>query len=81
MSKEYKTGQGESNKNTIIRGNNLNDSRMLGDLTKYRDIDFYKSHYTVSMNTVYEDREWVISVSYTHLLPATRKRVRSLTSL
>ena len=60
MSKEYKTGQGESNKNTIIRGNNLNDSRMLGDLTKYRDIDFYKSHYTVSMNTVYEDREWVI---------------------
>lgn len=60
MSKDYKTEQGAVNRNTVIRGNNLSDSRMLSDLTKYTDIDFYKSHYTVSMNTIYEDKEWVI---------------------
>lgn len=60
MSKDYKTEQGAVNRNTVIRGNNLNDSRMLGDLTKYTEIDFYKGHYVVSMNTIYEDKEWVI---------------------
>ncbi len=61
MSKKYNAAPGAENKNTVIIGSNTGDSRMMSDLVKYKDIEFYKSGgYAVSMDTVYEEKQWVV---------------------
>lgn len=53
-------GEGGIVKNTVITGKNTGDGRMLSELVKFRDIEFYKEHFRVNMDTLAGDSEWVI---------------------
>ncbi|MDF2557748.1 MAG: sortase, SrtB family [Bacillales bacterium] len=44
----------------VIYGHNMKTGQMFHDLIKYQDVEFYKKSPTLTMNTVYEEREYKI---------------------
>lgn len=44
----------ETDKNLVIYGNNIKSGDMFGELIKYQNIDFYKTHPTINFSTQYE---------------------------
>ncbi len=46
--------------NTIIYGHNMNNGSMFGELKKYLEESFYQSHKTISMDTLYEHRQYEV---------------------
>ncbi|MBQ7638920.1 MAG: class B sortase [Clostridia bacterium] len=49
------------NKNTIIYGHHLSsDECIFAELENYRDVEYYKTHPVIEMNTIYENYKWKI---------------------
>lgn len=46
--------------NWLIYGHNMADGSMFGELTRYRDEDFYKEHPTFTFDTIYETGTWQV---------------------
>ena len=46
--------------NWLIYGHNMRDGSMFGQLTRYRDEDFYKAHPTFTFDTLYETATWQV---------------------
>ncbi len=46
--------------NTILYGHNMNNGSMFGELNKYLDENFYNSHKVISMDTLYEHRQYEV---------------------
>ena len=46
--------------NTILYGHNMNNGSMFGELNKYLEQDFYNSHKVISMDTLYEHRQYEV---------------------
>ena len=44
--------------NTIIYGHNMNNGSMFGELSKYLEQSFYESHQVITLDTIYEKREY-----------------------
>lgn len=58
-----KMGRGRNglSKNTILYGHNLTqDECIFRDVTKYRDLEYYKNHPTVEFDTIYNDYTWKV---------------------
>lgn len=54
--------------NWLIYGHNMADGSMFGDLTRYRDEEFYLAHPTFTFDTIYEPGLWqVVAVVDTEL--------------
>ncbi|MCH5197980.1 MAG: class B sortase [Oscillospiraceae bacterium] len=48
-------------KNTIIYGHHLSaDECIFAELEKYMDVEFYKTHPVIEMNTIYENYKWKV---------------------
>lgn len=47
-------------KNITIYGRDTGDGRMLSDLRKYLDLDFYRSSPLITMDTLYEKGQWKV---------------------
>ncbi|MBQ4100246.1 MAG: class B sortase, partial [Oscillospiraceae bacterium] len=51
--------------NTIIYGHNINDDGlMFADLTKYKDIEFYKQHPIITFDTLVSEKKWKIVAAF-----------------
>lgn len=50
--------------NTVLYGHNWLDTTMFSELTKYKDIDFYRQHPIVKFNSAFDDREWKIFAAF-----------------
>ncbi len=46
--------------NWLIYGHNMADGTMFGQLTRYRDEDFYREHPTFTFDTLYETATWQV---------------------
>lgn len=46
--------------NWLIYGHNMADGSMFGELTRYRDEDFYKEHPTFTFDTIFETGTWQV---------------------
>lgn len=46
--------------NWLIYGHNMADGSMFGELTRYREEDFYKEHPTFTFDTIYETGTWQV---------------------
>ncbi len=46
--------------NTVIFGNNTEDGQMFSSLEKYLDLDYYKAHPVITMNSIHFDDSWKI---------------------
>ena len=46
--------------NWLIYGHNMRDGSMFGELTRYRDEDFYKAHPTFTFDTLYTAGTWQV---------------------
>lgn len=54
--------------NIIIYGHNMKDGSMFGTLDQYRSETFYREHASITFDTIYEERSYlVISAFETHL--------------
>lgn len=54
--------------NWLIYGHNMADGSMFGELTRYRDEEFYRAHPTFTFDTIYEPGLWqVVAVVDTEL--------------
>ena len=58
-----------TSKNQIIYGHNMRDGQMFADIIKYKELDFYKQHPTITFDTVIEDAEYkIVSVFRANVL-------------
>lgn len=54
-------GRNSLSKNTILYGHNLSqDECIFRDVTKYTDLDYYKSHPLVEFDTIYDNFKWKV---------------------
>lgn len=54
-------GSGSLSKNTILYGHNLTqDECIFRDVTKYTDLEYYKTHPVVEFNTIYNNFKWKV---------------------
>lgn len=51
---------GNPTANWLIYGHNMADGSMFGELTRYREEDFYKEHPTFTFDTIYETGTWQV---------------------
>lgn len=49
-----------STANWLIYGHNMADGSMFGELTRYRDEDFYRAHPTFTFDTIYTPGTWQV---------------------
>lgn len=72
---DYKDGS-EPCTNLIIHGHNMRNGDMFGNLDKYRDEEYCKSHNIIRFSTLYEDREYeVVSVFLSQVFLKTQTDV------
>lgn len=56
--------------NTVIYSHNMKDNQMFGELTGYRNLNFYKEHPIISFDTIYGEGKYkVIAGFITNTLP------------
>ena len=48
------------NYNTVLFGHHMLDSKMFGNLTLYKDVEYYKKAPVIEFNTIYGDYKWKI---------------------
>lgn len=63
LDRRCKVGKGTNSlsKNTILYGHNLTqDECIFKDVTKYRDLEYYKAHPVVEFDTIYNDCKWKV---------------------
>ncbi len=59
-------GSGSLSKVTILWGHHLTeDMTIFADAEKYMDVEYYKSHPVIEMNTLYNDYKWKIFACFT----------------
>jgi SrtB family sortase len=62
---------GQLSLNLSIYGHQTRNGTMFGQLSKYRDLAFYKANPTFSFDTLYEEKKWVVfAVIVTNADPA-----------
>ena len=62
---DYRNDLQNPAENLVIYGHNMKDSQMFGDLTKFRDLEFYKANPVFEMNTVYEKSQYKVLAIFT----------------
>lgn len=56
--------------NLVIYGHHINGKRVFGQLTNYKELEFYQQHPLVQFDTVYGDGDWkIVSVFVTNIHP------------
>lgn len=51
----------EPTKNIVIHGHNMDTTKMMFyELTKYKDINFYKEHPVITFDSIYDESKWKI---------------------
>lgn len=67
---DYRNDIKDRDVNTIVYGHNMNDGQMFNDLLKYKEVDFFKEHPTLQMDTVYEKGTYdIFAVLMTNVSP------------
>ncbi len=62
---DYRNDLQARGENLVVYGHNMKDSQMFGDLTKYKDLDFYKKSPLIYMDTVYGEGVYKIFAVFT----------------
>ena len=57
---DFQNSLNPNSQNLIIYGHNMNDDQMFHELTKYRDVNFYKTSPIISFDTIYGSFSWKI---------------------
>ena len=57
---DYRADAARPSDNLVIYGHNMRDGQAFADLISYKDVDFYKQHPIVSLNTVHAENKYAI---------------------
>ena len=55
---------GNQTQNLVLYGHNMRDGTMMGRLTQYKNLDFYKENPTLTFDTLYNDGDWKIFAAF-----------------
>lgn len=62
---DYRNALDGSDKSIIIYGHYMRNGQMFGNIEKYKDLQYYRDHSMITMNTIYEENQWkIFSVFY-----------------
>lgn len=61
---DYRNSMDSFSRNTIIYGHRMKDGSMFAQLKKYLDEEFYQSHSTILLDTLYEGMELEVFAAY-----------------
>ncbi|MEG0664065.1 MAG: class B sortase, partial [Clostridia bacterium] len=50
--------------NFLIYGHNMHDKQMFNEILNYKNLDYYKNHPIITMDTVYEKSQWKVFAAY-----------------